>query len=274
MTIEMLVSALQIILLVLVGLSIVSTVLAHVFTWHYFASYDRSYPSKGYEPTVSVIKPVKGVDESALDNFRSFCEQDYSSAYEIIFCVEGRSDPAVPVIRRIIEEYPDKNVRLVFSDPEDTRSFGKLKNIIAGFAASSYDVIIFSDSDVRVSPSFLGETVACVENPNVGLGFGAPAYEGSEDWGAALMSVSASPIVLCLAPLCLFGLCDTAIGHTMVVRREVIEEIGGLERFGHQMAEDAALARAIRKRGYRIHLLKQPARRVHRHYSFKSWWSR
>lgn len=269
----MILSALQIILLVLIGLSIVSTVLAHVLTWYYFASYDRSYPLKGYEPPVSIIKPTKGVDQSALDNFRSFCEQGYSSPYEIIFCVEERSDPAVPVIRRIIEEYPDRDVRLVFSDPEDTRSVGKLKNMIAGFAASSYDVIIFSDSDARVSPSFLGETVACVENPDIGLGFGAPAYEGSEDWGAALMSISANAFVLRLASVCLFGLFDGAVGTTMVARRGVIEEIGGLEQFGRQVTDDLPIARAIRKRGYRIHLLKQPARIVHRRYGFKRWWS-
>src|SRR3954447_5688799 len=156
----MILYALQIVLLVLIVLSIVGTVLAHVLTWYYFATYDRAYPSKGYEPPVSVIKPVKGVDQSALDNFRSFCEQDYSGDYELIFCVEGRSDPIVPAIRRIIEEYPDKDVRLVFTDPEDMRSDGKWKNMIGGFAASAYNVIVFSDSDVRASPSFLKETVA------------------------------------------------------------------------------------------------------------------
>src|SRR3712207_7069257 len=45
-------------------------------------------------PPVSVIKPVKGVDQSASGNFRGFCEQDYPSDYEIVFCVEGRDDPA------------------------------------------------------------------------------------------------------------------------------------------------------------------------------------
>lgn len=263
----------QTILLVLVGVSIVSTIFAHVFTWYYFASYDRFYPLKGYEPTVSIIKPVKGVDQSALDNFRSFCEQDYSSAYEIIFCVEGRSDPSVPIIRSIIEEYPDKNVRLVFSDPEDTRSIGKLKNMIRGFAESSYEVVIFSDSDAYVPSTFLRETVACIENPDIGLGFGAHAYEGSKDWAAALMSIFTNTFVIRVASACLLGLYDGAIGTIMVVRRETIEWIGGLEQFGRQVVDDVPLARAIRKKGYHIHLLKQPARMVHRHDSFKRWWS-
>jgi ceramide glucosyltransferase len=162
---------------------------------------------------------------------------------------------------------------VVFSDPEDTRSVGKMKNMIAGYAASSYDVIVFSDSDAYVQPHFLRGTVACTESPKIGLGFGAPAYKGSEDWGAALMGVCANSFVLRLASMCLFGAFDGAVGTTMVVRRGVIEQIGGLEQFGRQVTDDLPLARAIRNEGYVIHLLKQPAHVVNRRYGFKRWWS-
>ena len=159
------VEILKAILLALVALSLLSTLLSHVFTWYYFASYDRRFPAKGYAPPVTIIKPTKGIDQSALDNFRSFCEQDYPNDYEILFCVEGSLDPSIPVIRGVMQEYPDVDVRIVFSDPEDTRSMGKVKNMIAGYDASSYDVIIFSDSDAHVPPDFLRETVACTEEP-------------------------------------------------------------------------------------------------------------
>ena len=198
------VEILQFMLLALVALSLLGTLFSHAFAWYYFASYDRRFPRREYAPPVSVIKPVKGVDQSALANFRGFCEQDYPSDYEVVFCVEGRDDPSVLVIERIIEEYPDRDVRLIFSDPEDARSVGKLKNMIAGYAHSSYDVIVFSDSDAQVPPNFLKETVACLEIPEVGLGFGAPAYVGARDWAAALMAFSANPFVLRLASMCLF----------------------------------------------------------------------
>jgi hypothetical protein len=145
--VDAVVEVLKAVLLALVAFSLLSTLLSHVFTWYYFASYDRRFPTKGQVPPVSVIKPTKGVDQSALENFRSFCEQDYPNDYEVLFCVEGDSDPSVPVIRRIMQEYPHVDVRVVFSDPEDTGSVGKMKNMIAGYAASSYDVIVFSDSD-------------------------------------------------------------------------------------------------------------------------------
>jgi ceramide glucosyltransferase len=271
--VDAVVEILKAILMALVVLSLLSTLLSHVFTWYYFASYERRFPKKGHAPPVSVIKPTRGVDQSAFENFRSFCEQDYPNDYEILFCVEGSSDPSVPVIRTVMQEYPDVDVRVVFSEPEDRRSVGKLKNMIAGYVASRYDVIVFSDSDAHVPPNFLRETVACTENPKIGLGFGAPAYQGAENWGAALMAVSANVFVLRLASMCLFGAFDGAVGTTMVARKEVIEQAGGLAQFGRQIADDLPLARAIRDKGYQIHLLKQPARLIHPNYSFEGWWS-
>jgi ceramide glucosyltransferase len=239
----------------------------------YFARHGDSGPGPTYEPTVSIVKPTKGVDQSALANFRSFCQQDYGGAYEILFCVEERSDPAVPAIQRIMSEHPDRQIRLIYSDPTDTRSFGKLKNMIAGVTASSAEIVVFSDSDARVPPTFLRDTVASTRDPTVGIAFGAPAYAGSANWPAALTSVSVNELALRIATLHVFGLFDGAIGTTMVVRREVIDRVGGLEQLGWQIADDIQLARTIRRHGYRIHLLKQPARVVHQHDSLGGWWA-
>ena len=263
---------LQNVLLALIGLFFIWKVLTHVCTWYYFARYDRRQPLTGYEPPVSIIKPAKGVDQSAVANFGSFCEQDYSNEYEILFCVDDPADASVPIIRQTMATYPDQKIRLVYSDPDNTRAVGKLKKTIAGLAESSYDVIIFSDSDAYAPPTFLKETVACVEDPAIGLGFSAPAYKGFQDWGAALMASSVNELVLNMATPSLFGLFDGAVGTTMVVRREVLQQIGGLEWLGRQIVDDIPLSRAIRKQGYRIHLLKQPARIWHHHDTFRRWW--
>ena len=263
----------QRILLILILLSETRIVLFQVLTWYYFSRYDRRYPSRRYTPRVSIIKPVRGIDQVAWDNFRSFCEQHYPNTYEIIFCVEERTDPCVPLIQRLIAAYPDRHVQLVFSDPHDTRSFGKVKNMIAGFAASRYEVVVFSDSDAHAAPTFLQDTVACVEDPKVGLGYSIPACEGAEDWVAALWNISVNELVTLIVPAYVLGLWDGAVGTAMVVRREVIAESGGLEQFGLQVTDDLPLARAIHKRGYDICLLKQPARILHQHETLRGWWA-
>jgi ceramide glucosyltransferase len=271
----MVIEVLQGVLLMLIGSHLVWTIFMHICTWKYFAGPRHSAPRGSCEPTVSIIKPTKGVDQSAFKNFRSFCQQEYAGNYELLFCIEESSDPVVPVIRQIMAEYPDKQIRLIFSTPTDSRSFGKLKNMIAGVAACSYDTVIFSDSDARVPPTFLRDTVACTCDCAVGIAFGAPAYAGSDDWPAALTSISVNELTLRIATLQCFGLFDGAIGTTMVVRKEIIERIGGLEQLSWQIGDDIQLARMIRRQGYRIHLLKQPARVVHHHDSLMgSWWHR
>jgi ceramide glucosyltransferase len=267
------IEVLQGMLLVLIGSHVLWTVFMHLCTWKYFASHGPSEPWSMYEPTVSIIKATKGLDQAALENFRSFCQQEYGGDYELLFCVEEPSDPAVPVIRRVMAEYPDKRIRLIFSEPTDSRSFGKLKNMIAGVAASSYEIIVFSDSDAHAPPTFLRDAVACTNDSTLGIAFGAPAYAGSDNWPAALTSISVNELTLRIATLHVLGLFDGAIGTTMVVRKEVIEKIGGLEQLGWQIADDIQLARMIRRHGYRIHLLKQPAQVVHHHDSFTGWWS-
>ncbi len=266
------ITTVQTMLLLAFGCYVLWIVFIHACTWRYFARPNPYPPAAAYAPPVSIIKPTKGVDQSAFENFASFCEQTYNGKYELLFCVEDPSDPAVPVIERVIDAYPDRAVRLIFSDLNDTRSFGKLKNMIAGVGASAGDVIIFSDSDARVGPLFLQETVACLQDPTVGLGFAAPAYNGAENWAGALRSLFVNELVLRITTLCWLGVFRGAIGTTMVTRKTVLQQIGGLAQFGWQISDDISLARAIHEHGLRVHLLAQPVRIVHRYDSFVSWW--
>lgn len=269
----MILSALQTILAALTILYFAWMVFMHVSTWVYFGRYDRRYPGSGFAPTVSIIKPIYGLDQSAFENFKSFCQQEYAGEYELLFCVERRNDPAIPVIERIIREFPGVRVRLVYSDPRDTLSIGKIKNTITGLAASPFEVVVFSDSDVHAPPAFLCDAVACVQPPEIGLGFGVQAFEGAQNWPAALMNISVNELVLPVATASLYGQFDGAIGTTMVARREVIEQIGGLRQFGRQVVDDIPMGRAVRRKGYQVHLLKQPIRVYHHRDRFTRWWS-
>jgi cellulose synthase/poly-beta-1,6-N-acetylglucosamine synthase-like glycosyltransferase len=109
---------LQTFLLALIALYAVRSVVAHLCTWYYFSRYARINPTTGYAPPVSIIKPTRGVDALAMDNFRSFCKQEYPNVYELLFCVEEPDDPVVPLIQALIAAYPHRDVRLLVSDPQ------------------------------------------------------------------------------------------------------------------------------------------------------------
>ena len=52
-------------------------------------------PLPDFQPGVSILKPVKGLDPEMYASFTSHCVQQYQGPYEILFGVSSLADPAV-----------------------------------------------------------------------------------------------------------------------------------------------------------------------------------
>src|ERR1700688_1622297 len=85
--------------------------LVAIFAAVRFFRRERARRLPDFAPPVSLLKPVRGVDFGSYENFKSFCRQDYPE-YEILFAVNDESDPAVPLIRRLAAEFPQRRIRL------------------------------------------------------------------------------------------------------------------------------------------------------------------
>ena len=134
---------------ILMLLTIASWIYWLVALWLVHAFFhSREDLDTSYSPPVSILKPVKGLDAEAYENFASFCRQDYP-CFELIFGIASPDDPAIPVIERLREDFPEVDIRLVIGSVSGTNRKAGLLHMLANRAR--YDVLAVSDSDMRVT---------------------------------------------------------------------------------------------------------------------------
>ena len=117
-------------------------------------------------PPVSILKPVRGVDSEAYANFASYCRLDYPE-YEIIFAASDPADPVVPIIEKLQRDFPATKIRLVTS-VERLGQNNKISNLHRLVQEAKYDLLVMTDSDVRVERDYLREVVAPFADSAVG----------------------------------------------------------------------------------------------------------
>lgn len=204
-------------------------------------------------PPILMIKPVKGVDEGALANFRSFLEQDYPS-FEVMFVVGSQDDPAVPIIEGLIREFGNRVRLKVISEHSGTNR--KMNNVSRAFRGEKADLVVLNDSDIRVDPSYLKTIVApLLTDPGIGMVTcfqrGTPTGGWTSRLAALMLNTEAIP--QSLVAYYLFPI-DFAFGPTMLIRRSVLDRFGGFDSLTDVLADDYHLGRKVVESGYRVHL--------------------
>jgi ceramide glucosyltransferase len=210
-----------------------------------------------YAPPVSNLKPVCGLERDTYENFASFCRLDYPQ-YEILFAAQA-DDPVVPVIRRLMGDFPDRSIRLILS-PQRADTPDKVAKLCQLAGEARHELLVISDSDVRVSPGYLRSVVAPFADPRVG-GVTAlyRAAQPAKSFGVIMDAVGSSGSFMgaALAGQALEGL-KFALGPTMATRREILREIGGFEGLLDLHSDDYEFGKRIADRGYRVELARDP----------------
>ncbi|MGH9851194.1 MAG: bacteriohopanetetrol glucosamine biosynthesis glycosyltransferase HpnI [Blastocatellia bacterium] len=205
----------------------------------------------GFTPPATIFKPVRGADAEAYENLASFCRQDYPE-YQIIFGVREENDPVVPIIRKLIEDFPERDLELVIS-PDEIGYNPKVSNLQNMYAKAKHDILLIADSDIRVEPDYLRRVVAPMRQSHIGMvtclyrGVNPTTFAGLLE-NIGITSTFGPEVCSARA---LEGIAF-ALGSTIVMRRELLERIGGFPAVANFLADDFLLGNFTAREGYEV----------------------
>ena len=264
--------------------------------WQWLAA--RRFPlhrraaDTSFTPAVTLLKPLKGCDETTAASLASWFHQDYAGPVQILFGVADPADPVCPIVNDLIAQNPKCHARLVICG-KMAGANAKVAKLAELAELAEHDLVLVSDADVRIPPDFLANIVAPMH---------ADGRAGGPLPGGGGASVPASRLVSSLAPpkggapetayrakvglvCCFYRLAnptttamrweaiainadfwsqvlqaaglkslDFALGAVMLTRRKLLDEIGGFKALADCLADDYQLGHRIARRGHRIAL--------------------
>jgi ceramide glucosyltransferase len=223
--------------------------------WRFFrVSSRQDSAGSGFAPPVSILKPVRGHDPDAYENYASFCRQDYPE-YEIVFCVGDRNDPALSVIERVISDFPACKIRVLFGSGRVATN-DKVAKLARLVNEARYEHLVINDSDVRAEPDYLRTVVAPLADPKVGAVtcFYAPTDEKTLVQHLQSVGMLSDFYAGILVAWQLDGV-KFALGPTIATTRARLAGFGGYEAIENRPADDLLVGRLIAEQGYEVKLL-------------------
>ena len=227
-----------------------------------------------FMPAASIVKPVRGLDFEAYENFASFCQLDYPE-YEVVFAVSDPRDPVIPIIEKLRADFPSCSMRLITNVPRMGTN-DKVNNLCQLVRTAKYDFLVMSDSDVRVEPDYLKQALAPFADPEVGA---VTAFYKSLSAGSVASNLDALGMYMDSAPAALVakkieGRLGFAFGWTMATSKKHLAEIGGWEAIANHHSEDFELGKRVALCGYQVVLMAKPVCMVFPRETFAEYFHR
>jgi ceramide glucosyltransferase len=204
--------------------------------------------------SVSILKPLSGLDEGLGENLRTFFEQDYWY-FELLFAVRHEWDPAVTVVRQLIAEFPDVPARLIFTG-EPPYPHAKVYSLQTMFDQCRHELVVMSDSDVRVGRDFCRSLVNEFADERLGL-VTCPyrAVPGNSVWSRLEALGMNTDFHAGLFTAVMMEGTKFAVGPTIVARKAVLTALGGIESVKDYLcSEDFMLGRIASELGFGVRL--------------------
>jgi ceramide glucosyltransferase len=201
---------------------------------------------------VTVIHPIKDRDHELELNLDSWLRQDYRGAVQHIFSFQDPDDAAIPVVRTLKEQWPAADIAITVN-PLLPGLNGKSSNMVHAMALAKHGVVLFGDSDTRVRPDFVLKMVRPLRDQQVGVTTCGQVNIGGRDfWTRFFTFIQNCETDFNWAFLTKLGMDVGITGAAFAMRRALIEQIGGLQRFGGSLLEDMSLGNLLYREKFRI----------------------
>jgi ceramide glucosyltransferase len=202
-----------------------------------------------YAPVAALICPCKGNERGLEENLAALARFEYAN-YEIYFSLATSLDPALKIIERVTAA-SQRPVHIVIAGPPEDCS-EKVYNLRRAVEAlpEKFEVIVFTDSDVRLTRGWLTKLIAPLQDPRIGatttyrwlipsgqFGSGAFASALASAWNAAVATMLGKPRE------------NFCWGGGTAIRRKTFADAKVLEAWQGAASDDFAMTRALEESG-------------------------
>ncbi len=236
-------------------------------SWRFFRP-EKPLAGREFAPPVSNLKPIRGVDPEAYENFASFCRQDYPE-YELLFCVGQPDDPVVPILEKLARDFPERRIRVLFGSG-GSGSNDKVVKLARLVSEAQHEIVVISDSDSRAEPDYLRTVVAPLADPSVGAVtcFYVPTEEKTFPETLQTIGMVSDFYAGILVAKQLDGV-KFALGPTIATTRSRLAGFGGYQAIENRPADDLLVGRLIAEQGYEVRLLPYTIQTVADYHSMR-----
>ena len=232
---------------------------------------ERAKQLAAFTPPVTLLKPVRGVDFGSYENFASFCVQDYPE-YEILFCVNEMSDAAVPVVEKVMKDFPERRIR-IFSNAPQIGSNRKINNLALLTREAKYEILLQTDGDVRVGPNYIRELVAPFADPAVGVVSCIYRAIAQKSFWAEFEAVGTASDYFAGVLVAEWKEGITfALGASVATTKSWLAKVGGYEAIANLLADDYELGNRVHRAGGKVLLCREPVWTMYPAQDAKGFW--
>ena len=203
-------------------------------------------------PDVDIIVPARDEAETIGPVIASLLDQQYAGKFQVILVDDDSSDGTAEIARAAAAVRGNPSLRVISGARKPPAWSGKLWAVSQGVAGAEAAVLLLADADIVHDPRHLATLVARLNSPRVDM-----VSEMVRLNCASLAERALVPAFVyffqMLYPFSRVNDPSSAVaaaaGGTVLIRREALQRIGGIEAIKNSLIDDVALAKSVKRSG-------------------------